>query len=199
MAPRKKTTRNAKSDYALTKKINQAIQRNIETKFIVWPYNTTIQDPGRVTLDNPMLNMASGSTPNTRVGNQIYCTGLHGKFVLRNADTTNIVRMVLYIPKDPTDTLQASSVDYLEAIDLDRFTILMDRVYHLNDAGGNQRMVTIGKKFNTGTRRGIQVQYTTTSGLSCIKNNIRLYWVSDSGAIPDPIIEGYIRAYYKDA
>lgn len=198
MPPKKKRNNFKKGKY-LDAKIKRVIQKNIETKFVVWPYDTTVQDPGRTPLDNNLADISTGTTPNTRIGNQIHLTGLHAKFMCRQVDTTNLVRMVLYIPKDPTDTMRAAGVDYLEAIDLDRFTVLYDKLLNMNNAGKNQQLITLNRKFNTGAKRGIGVQYTGTTGTSIIKNKLSLYWVSDSGVVTDPILKGFARLYYKDA
>lgn len=203
MPTRRKPTRKPRAPRAPDSKVRayvqQAIARNQETKHLTLSYDTTVQDAARAPLDNSIVAIGQGDTQETRTGNQILVTGLYGRFMVRSADTTNFVRAVLYIPKDPTVTLTSVALDYIDSIDQDKFTVLYDRVFNLNTAGGNQKIFTIARKFNRGARKGIQVQYSGTASTDQSRNNLHLYFVSDSTVVSDPPIYGYMMTYFKDA
>jgi hypothetical protein len=137
-------------------------------------------------------------TQNDRVGNLIKATGIYGKFVVTAGDTSNIVRVIFYIPKSATDTLSGVSVQSL--IDLDLYTILSDKYYAIGTNGGpNQRAFTIRMNFHRGFRTGIPVTFTGAGSTTYAKNPIRMYVVSNSGASPHPTWSGNLRFFYKDA
>lgn len=195
--PRKSYTRNARLTRNVRKIVQQTIARNIETKFRGGSYvDTPIQDSGRTPIDTILSSVATGDTQNDRSGNQIFATGFYGKFVLQAADTTNIVRVVMYMPKDPNNAMTGVGVNSL--IDQDQFTILHDRMYTVGTYNP-QRAFVLARKWNRGRRRGILTQFSSTSSGSGTRGVVRLYMVSDSTAVSDPLIQGEFRYYYKDA
>lgn len=185
---------------AVQRYVNKQIGKNIETKFGIVNWDTTVQDEGRTPIDQSLVALAVGDTQSSRTGNQLRLTGLYGQFICRQADTTNIVRMILYIPKNKTVTMSAAGgIGVLSAVDLDKFTVLEDKLLHMNNVGGNQKYAKIAKKFNRGSRAGIKVQYDGTTATDVTENDLRLYVVSDSTVINDPAFLGNMRTYFKDA
>lgn len=182
----------------IKKYVQSKIEANQETKHLNYTYNTSVTDEIRTPLDTLLVDVDQGDTANQRSGNQLFVTGIYGRFAFRQADTTNLIRVILYIPKDPSDSLTSGLVDYIGAVDLDRFTVLSDKLVNVNVAGKNQQVMTLARKFNKGIKKGITVQYTDGTGSNCTKNNLRLYMVSDSAATADPSVYGYMRIYYKD-
>ena len=131
--------------------VQKAISSNQETKQrdLTWDA-VSIQDVGRSPIDGTLNDLSQGDTQNSRDGNQVHITGIYGKFVVTGADTTNIVRYILYIPKDPSDTLTGMSIDIHHLIDQDRFTILYDRNITTTSGGVNQKVFTVAKNFHRG-------------------------------------------------
>lgn len=185
---------------ALRKYVQQTISGNIETKFANHPYNLTPIPYGLGGgLEIPLSAVAQGDTQITRSGNQIFVTGIHSRLWLALGDSTNIVRVVMYIPRICVDdTLAAGTVSVFTAIDQDKFTILMDKTVFLN-ADTPYKMVNLGKKFNKGSRKGIRVQFDGAAITDLSSNPIKLYFVSDSSASTHPSLNGNIKCYFKDA
>lgn len=185
---------------ALRKYVQQTISGNIETKFANHPYNLTAIPWGTSGgLEVSLSAVAQGDSQITRSGNQIFVTGIHSRLWLSLGDSTNIVRVIMYIPRNSvSDTLGAGTVTIHTAIDVDRFTILMDKTVFLN-ADTPYKMINLGKKFNKGARKGIRVQFDGSAVTDLASNPIKLYFVSDSSASAHPALNGNIKCYFKDA
>lgn len=197
-ARKKGYRRRKRRNYSGVKKlIQRTINSNLETFHKDFEIDTTIHDEGRTPYSIALNGVATGDSASTRTGNQITVTGIYGKFVLTGSDTTNIVRIILYIPKNPTEEISTISITAL--LDVDKFTVLSDKLYNLSTSGPIMRTIVMAKNFHRGSRKGITTQYHSTGASDFSKNPIYLYAVSDSAAINDPTIQGNIRCYYKDA
>lgn len=190
-----------KDDYKKLKTmIQQTVSSNIETKF----HNTTfvyqsVPDGLRNGVDSNLSGIATGDSQITRTGNQIYVTGINARLWVQNADSTNTVRFIMYIPKDASEDLGTNTYTINTVPDLDHYTILMDKTYHVDTYNPIKNVYGINRKFNKGARKGIRVTFNGTGATNLAKNPIRFYVVSDSGAVSDPTISGTIRLYFKDA
>jgi ABC-type glycerol-3-phosphate transport system substrate-binding protein len=177
--------------------VQKAIAKNLETKFLLKEYNAvSIQDSGRTPITGLLTDVAQGLTQQGRVGNTINVTGMYGQFQVAGADTTNIVRFVIYIPRDVDDEI---GVNTYELIDTDRFTVLTDRIVTTTSNGPNIKQFKLVKNFHRGSKKGIQVQFSGSASTDGTFNRIKLYCVSDSSAVSDPALSGNLRVYYKDA
>lgn len=197
--PRKfvKRARAPKRKYVTKTQVNRMIATRRETKFFTTSYDEiAIQDSGRSPLSTELTNITSGDGQSQRTGHQVDVTGFYGKFVIGAGDTTNIVRLVICMPRVAATPLSGLSV--IDLLDFDQYTVLYDR-YHTVGTGNLQtKMIEIKRKFDFGTRKGISVHYSSGTGTDVTKNAIYLYAVSDSTAVADPIISGNLRLYYKD-
>lgn len=179
--------------------VQKVIRRNQETKFTTAAWTgATIQDGAR-SPDNTNLTLFPAGTGQThRIGNQMYLTGMYYRLTFTGADSTQTIRVVLYIPRDPSSSL--SSIETNTLIDLDQYIVLYDRIVSLTSNGNNQKTVVIKKDFTRrGTRRGIQCQWSSGTDSSCVKNKIQLYMVSDSLGVPDPVCNGAGKMYAVDS
>lgn len=147
-------------------------------------------------IDQSLTDINQGLTQTNRIGNSVHLTSLYGDFFLTGADTTNSVRMILYIPKNVTTTL--STLAFNAAPDLDQVTILQDRLLTFSSNGNNCRRFKIKKKFDYGRRKGIHCTYTDGTGTNITKNRLRLLLVSDSTVAPHPVLNGFLRIFYTD-
>lgn len=147
-------------------------------------------------IDQSLTDINQGLTQSTRIGNSVRLTSLYGDFFLTGADTTNSVRMILYIPKNVTTNL--STLSFNAAPDLDQVTILQDRLFTFTANGNNCIRFKIKKKFDFGRRSGIHITYTDGTGTNITKNKMRLLLVSDSTVAPHPVLNGYLRIFYTD-
>lgn len=147
-------------------------------------------------VSQELTYIANGTQQNERIGNQIRVTGIFADLIITGADTTNTIRMIIYIPHDPSNTL--SSLMYNGAPDMDQFTILYDKIITTSSNGPNNKRVMIRRSYTRGYKKGIRIQYYGSAATDVSKNRILIYVVSDSAAIPDPQLNGYLRMYYTD-
>lgn len=179
------------------KAIQAVINSNLETKQRDIELNSVAipdQALGGITYELPYLTQGDGQ--NGRTGNLINVTGIYSMFHFRAADTTNAIRIILYIPKCPTDEV---AVDYYELIDQDKYTVLYDRLISLSTQGPTSKTVSLRRSFKRGGKKGIAVHYSSGTANAYTKNAIKLYFVSDSGAVTHPDVSGFLRMYFKDA
>lgn len=179
-----------------SKAVQKIIDRNVETKTHVLQYSTTIMDPGRSPLDNSLVELTQGDTQSGRDGNEVRIKSVQGDFFITGADSTNSIRVILYKPKNVSDSLSADAIDFNGTPDLDKYVILRDWLVCTNSTGAMCKRLRF-KKFFRGS--GMSCRYTGSSGTTITTNKLSLYMVSDSGAISDPGVEGYVRVRYKDA
>lgn len=184
---------------AVKKIVQKTINRNSETKFRLISYNgQAITDTARTPINILLQNITQGDSQTQRQGNQIIVTGLFFSLTFLYADDTNIVRLIIYMPKDITDDMATDTISVNTAIDLDKYTVLEDRKVFVDNTSHKQAKFNYKKKFNKGTRRGLQTIWHSTAGGDVTKNAIKFYVVSDSTAISDPAMSGEVRLYYKD-
>ena len=175
------------------------ISKSQETKTQQFHFPTDTQLTPAGTNYN-IVEVAGGTSQQQRVGNQIKLTSFRLKGILSldhgfTGNLWDIVRVVLYIPKDPDDTL---NLGVSEAIDLDQFTILSDRLIPM---GSNHDACKLYNKvllFKKGRRTGMNVQFSSDLATAVTKNNIKMYMVCKSAA-NTPKFNGYWRFYFKDS
>lgn len=192
--------------FLFRKKVQKVINKNLEKKFVINTANlVAITNTG--TVPQYELNtMAQGTTQLTRVGNTIHVTGLHGEFVIQpnvNSVTSNwlyqpLIRVVLYIPKDPDDNTPVSAIG--SEIDTDLYTVLHDEIF---DVGFFEygRRIKFSKSFtNGGKRRGMSVNFSGAAANTVTKNPMRLLFYSDQSlGTEQPVLSGHIKCWYTDA
>lgn len=174
----------------IQKYVQSKINVNQETKHV--NSNVLDLDISSTSTNVDVLNIAQGTDRFERLGNEIRVTGFYGKFQMIGGDSTNVIRAIMYIPKDPSATLTGANTYGL--IDPNVATVLYDRLHTTTLNGPNTKVFTIAKKFRG---RGLPVQWDDTNTLK--KNRIRLLFVSDSGAVDHPTLSYHWACYFKDA
>lgn len=180
--------------------VKKAIQRNQETmvRTTVWS-GTNITDAVLSNFEYGVYEIDQGDSQRSRHGNQITITKFTFNGFLTLGDAYNVVRAVLFIPRNTSSSLVTDGLEVDDAIDLDKYTVLHDKLYFIT-AGRNVVPINITKIFNKGNRRGLKMIYKGATGSSDIeKNKMSLYLVSDSGAISHPQLSGVARTFFKDA
>lgn len=117
-------------------------------------------------------------------------------FIRNNMTTagTNLIRMILYIPKDPQGFLP--NVGFYSPLDKDQYTILQDRYMTLGSGTSANDNDPSVKVVNLRRRLGMHVRYSGDLSTTVTKNPLYLYFASSS---PDgALLDGYIYAYYTD-
>lgn len=179
---------------------SSVVKASSETKWKEWTYGAQAISTSAVgnVVDQALNTISGGSGKSARDGNQIFMSGLHGKFVIAGADTTNIIRVILYIPKDHDDTLTADVLEVKDIVNMDKYTVLTDFYITTSQNGNDAKTFSIRRKFNKGKKRGIVTQWQSSTSTDFSKNPLRLYIVSDSGIVSHPALTGYIKLFYKD-
>lgn len=179
--------------------VKSVVRRNIETSSVVENFTArAIPDNLRSSGTNDVIlnDIAQGTGEGERVKNEIRVTGLYGDLFFTGADATNSIRVILYIPKDKGVTLSnATALPFNGAPDLDQFTILKDMLVCTTANGPNCRRMKLKYKFKG---RGMRTGFSGAAGSTIIEHPLYIYFVSDSTAVADPAMNGYIRTYYKD-
>lgn len=169
-------------------------KRSTETKHINVVGSTVITN---TVTTSGLVPISQGADEGQRIGNVIYATGYFGRFAIGYADPFNFIRIVLYIPKKNQSDNIALTLNGL--IDHNVFTVLEDRLIGVSDSGPGAKVVTIKKKFDKGTKRGIKVEFDGAGTANQAVNHLKIAWVSDSSAIPHPTIVYQNTLYFKDA
>lgn len=200
LGKRKRSFVKSRSRKRLKSLVGSIVRKNIETSSIVHSLDAvSIVDSGRVssTQDIHLTAIAQGVQESQRIKNEVRITGVYGDLFVTGADSTNSIRLIMYIPKDPTVSLSNSpTLAFNEAPDLDKFTILKDMLVTTSSGGPNLRRLKLKYKFKG---RGLRVGYSGTGAGDVQTHPVYFYFVSDSLASTDPSLNGYIRMYYKDA
>lgn len=180
----------------LKKAVKNIVNSMTETKTGVTTYTSQgIQDNGRTPVNSDLSSLVQGDDQNERIGNAVTFTGLYGDLFFTGADTTNSIRAILYVPHNPTDDLD---IAFNAAPDQDRFTILRDMLITTSTQGPAVVRRKLKISFKKGNRKGLTTRWHDNTSTGFSKNPIRLYMVSDSTAVTDPSVNGYVRTYYKD-
>lgn len=175
----------------------KVVNKNLETKFRTISYVQT--DVASTGTTGDLCYIAEGSSQNERTGNQIRVTGIHFPYYVQCTDTTNVVRVIFYKPKDPNDTLTSTGI--YTNLDVDKYIIYHDKVHLLSLADNNFSKGSFNKSFKgkKKDKAGLVVQYHGATANAYAKNPIYIYMVSDSGAISHPMLSGNLKLYFKDA
>lgn len=188
--------KNFKKKQNMVSLIKKVTMQQSETKSMVYNWDTTVQDSARTPVETHLTSAVQGADENERDGNLIRVTSIYGKFYAEVADTTNVLRVILYRYKKAYEAspMSTGSLSITGLPDLDSFDILYDNYIALSTQGQAVKAWTISHRF----KRPLRVKYTGPTAASCIENPIYIYVVGDSGAVSDPTLQGHLRVYYKD-
>lgn len=190
--PQKKTNRKKQS---FAKRVTKVIQNQSERKRISKTWSGSgIQDPGRTPIEASLpFDIVAGTGSSNRIGHQIRATGLYGELYFTAADTTNVVRLVVYKARKRGDTLSTDALSVYGTIDPDKYFVYTDKLITLSQSGSSY----VSKKTIKLALRGLKIRYDTTTGFP-LDNDITIYVVSDSLAITDPTLHGHVILWYQD-
>lgn len=186
--PRKKKT-------TFETKVKKIIKQSMEKKYRKVEWNQeSVGDSALLDYELQLFNIAQGDDNGARNGNQINCTGIHMQAAVVSADSTNIVRFVIYKPVNAGKSLTSDSVEVYSAIDEDKYHVYFDKLVTVSTYNPIAR-ITYGKKWKG---LGMPVKYDSSTSTDVVSNDLRLYVVSDSGAVTHPDFSGHIRIWYTD-
>lgn len=195
--PKKKA---AKNQLATKSYVKNVLKRTIETKI----YDViSYVSPTTAGIITDLSTISQGVTAKDRVGDVIAPMYLDIRYVITDADTTQLFRVMIFKwhADDASDAPQLNEllqdtagygcISPLKWEDKERFTVLYDkriviRLPSVIQEGHSKRIKISGKTNYNGSS-------TTGSG------HIYALFLSDSGVAPHPSILFYGRLYYKDA
>lgn len=182
---RNNTRKNAPSK-SFCCKVRNVVKKMAETMTITAQINDTVDTVGNNYLP---CQIATGDGQQNRSGNMIQLQSFHAKFRVTHADTSNVLRFVLYMPHDVDYTLSGVGID--TPLEIDEFTVLSDRLIAC-DTYNPVKIYNLFKKLSA------KVRYFGNNATDLTKNSLKLYVVSDSGVVSHPALQGWWRLKYKD-
>lgn len=188
--------RRGKVSKPVKKYVNNVINKRSETKRAVSSALRANAEPVSGTiLEIDLTAIAQGVGDNQRVGNACNLTKIEFDLTFEKrlaTDVSNIIRCILYSPKDPTTRMTTVQVQGYP--DLDQFNILYDRSFSMFDAENPSKRLVYSKRFP----KGRHLRYTASGAGTCIKGNLLLYIVADSSTTVAPKCTYRARAFFKD-
>ncbi len=141
---------------------------------------------------NAFTNIAQGDTNLTRDGNEILIKRVRLNFSMAAADTTNIIRLILfYWNNDTTPAVEDLFIDGAGDVNSTLLNhnqnarILFDKRIALSSTGANNVVLfSYDKKY----KKGVKVEYNSSTSTDVHRNSLHLMNVSDSGAATHPAL-----------
>lgn len=188
----------------LRRVIQRVIDKNLEKKFnYTLLTNQLVANTG---TNFDISQVAVGDSQLTRTGNQCRITGMYGQFTITPNGSTllanpviyvYIVRVLIYIPKEATDTI--TTLAFNAECDPDKYNVLIDKSYPVTFSGGVYAP-RYKKSFKFKGTAGMVTQYHGASANNISKNPIRMFIVSDASAPSEqPYMSGHIKCFFTDA
>lgn len=221
----KRTGRRAVSVKTVRKVARKEVLRAVETKELVYPYNSgTLQNFTSISYGSGAgyarvcLPIAQGVGNGQRVGNSIYLRGIYINLPIQNGDSHNNMRLLVVTPKrdipdgtvaewvqDVLSNTPSGSTQWAAPVDTDKYHVLYDKhrfVYATPQDGSSANVVPhtfFFKKFLKINKKITWVNDVPTASERTIRDYIILL-VSDSTVVPHAgCIAGFVKLYFKDA
>lgn len=158
------------------------LNNEIETKFKPTLFNGLGLAQGRFNATTPInlsINTVDrGTGQDERVGNAHTMTGYYGKLFLTNDRATagsNLMRMIIYMPKNSNANLSTLNPGFYAPLDKDQFTILQDKYITLGSSfNANDNQPTV-KHFDIKRKLYNRVEYSGSASTSVQKGAIYIY------------------------
>ena len=182
----------------LRRMVQKEISKNLETKEDVAQYAAvTIGDVASgLNRNYSLVDIAQGTGQQQRIGNSVMCTGAHIRLGFKPGSLDELMRVIIYSPKDVSQTLTSTSVETL--VDLDQFNILYDRVWAMGSTGQGGVSSTINLSFTRGGRKGRKLGWSGSGATTYTQGPLFMYIVSTKNGATYPTFTGSHRLFYKD-
>lgn len=201
LGKRRRHARGARPSKRLKSIVQGMINKNKETKFRQeQSISVNVGDVSAAATNHRTINaIATGDDENTRQGNAIYIRSFWMRGTLQLADTSNVLRIILYTPKNPDDSL-SNALDWNQHPDQDKFIVWRDKTITV-DTYNPQKQFVITKSWTRARGKnipGMKATYSNTAGTDIESNSLKLYMVSDSGTVSHPQVDFRYYMYFKD-
>lgn len=196
--PRKNLARKVRT---VSRRVNRLYRQRETKRFDTDALGAAISTTGTFYLLN---GIAQGNDVINRDGNEVYIHKLNFKISLFNADSSNKIRVIIFIDSQAnaaapsvSDVLQdAANYPILTPLNYDnkkRFRILLNKVF-VTDTDDPTSTFQLYRKI------GRKVQYSgSAGGIATIKrNSLFLLLISDSNASSHPTIDYISRIYFTE-
>lgn len=184
-----------KNNKNLTRAVRSIIYKTMETKHNSTTYNQVTvgtQGLGAARLYH-VTGVSQGSGNTQRDGHQIKLSGMYMNIILAAADSTNILRIIVFRYKGRY-TAGPMTAEVYSILDLDDVEAIYDKTHVVSTNGPAAKNIKIALKF----RNRNLIQYDDSTDTSVTVNPWFVYFVTDSAAVTHPTITGQIRTYWKD-
>lgn len=183
------------------KNIQRVVRDMAESKRVLYnDLNSSIQDIGRAPLEYNLTSITEGDGKTQRDGHQVLMTGIKLCGQITFPDSTNHVRMVVYVRKGPytLNPMIGKGITPIKYFEPAGYEILKD--IHLSGGanGPVARTVNLSVSFKKRRDGGLPIRYNGAASTTLTNNQVGVYLVADSAAVSDPVFKGYVIAYYKD-
>lgn len=188
---------------AVKKEVKKALNKELEVKQIEAAFTMT---PILGAINLQLVNgIAVGADDFQRVGNQIKAKALRIKGDIQFADSVNKVRMLVILDKQPNNAIPALAdlftftatplISFKSSDNNARFTFLRDKTYTIGSGG------PVGKAIDWYIKCGFKTHYTSNNAtIADIRTNaLYIAFMTDSGAVPNPILNACYKFEYTDA
>ncbi len=138
-------------------------------------------------------NISQGTADTSRDGDEIIVKNMRYRFTIAAADTTNVVRLILFWWDQATtpvlaDLFSDAAGDVNSVLDNPNGNarVIMDKTVALSTTGSNN---VVFHRFDKFYKRGIKVEYGSSTATDLRRNELVLAYVSDSGAVTHPTVD----------
>uniref|UniRef100_UPI0040476B1C hypothetical protein n=1 Tax=Yoonia sp. TaxID=2212373 RepID=UPI0040476B1C len=203
---RKKVYKKNNSGTALSRKerkqvvkiTKQVFNRQVETHHLDTSLITSYDTTGGMALITDAITQGVSDTQ--RVGDKLQLMRIAIRGLMAVGDATNIIRLIVFqwkstsfTPPTLLDVLQTASVTSHRSFDIkSNIAVISDNTYYLNDA--ERRVLLINKSY----KPKIKTIKFEGAGINAT-NHIYVLGLSDSGGVPNPVVNLNFRITFKDA
>lgn len=180
----------------ISRMVKSILSRRMEKKSFFYERDSSVTTVGTGWNWNAGI---TGTGEHERIGNKVRMTGAFGEYFVKfnNTGTEQAnIRIIWYIPKDPTDDLSGISVD--GSPDFNRFIVLKDKFICLSgEQGANRNCVRV--KFSKKWKgAGMPVEWSSGVSTAFTKNPLKIALVGS-----DPLnsfsVKGFDYSWFTDA
>lgn len=192
---RSRRFRRRASRKTIAKIVKSVFNKNVENKYQTYDLTTF----GGISTGGSLINinvLSQGTAVTQRVGNRVKFTSIRFKGTFGFADADNVTRMMVLWARAPLDVADMPTVHNPINPAEQNYKCLFDRtVVTDSNAASGIRYLSVGTIFRKINGNSTYDNNTTTPSAGFLY----VYFVSDSGATPNPTFTGQAIISYQDA
>lgn len=174
--------------------ISSAI-KSAEKKDYVTPVAQQVDTTGSIFN---LTEISASGIPDRRIGGSVRALGLYTymTFAPSAVDENNVCRLLIGVSKTGLLGVADMPATYYGPINPQKYHVLLDHVFSgcLNNANAG-----VSKEYKQWYHRlNLTCKYNDVNGTSQLAGEVFAFVISDSGAIPNPSLNGYFRLIFCD-